>query len=70
MASAPLTQTDTRKNVQTGAMAFGFALVMLGMGYAAVPLYELFCRVTGFGGTTQVASEAEANAAACERSLD
>lgn len=26
---------------------------MLGLGYAAVPLYDLFCRVTGFGGTTQ-----------------
>lgn len=36
---------------------------MLGMGYAAVPLYNLFCRVTGFGGTTQVASEGEASAA-------
>ncbi|WP_245638325.1 cytochrome c oxidase assembly protein [Altererythrobacter ishigakiensis] len=36
------------------------ALAMLGLGYAAVPLYDLFCRVTGFGGTTQVASEAEA----------
>ena len=29
---------------------------MIGMSYAAVPLYDLFCRVTGFGGTTQVAS--------------
>lgn len=24
------------------------------MAYAAVPLYDLFCRVTGYGGTTQV----------------
>lgn len=32
------------------------ALVFLGVGlaYAAVPLYQLFCQVTGFGGTTQV----------------
>jgi cytochrome c oxidase assembly protein subunit 11 len=29
---------------------------MLGMSYAAVPLYDLFCKVTGLGGTTQVAS--------------
>lgn len=36
------------------------AVAMLGMGYAAVPLYDLFCRVTGFGGTTQRATEAEA----------
>jgi len=26
---------------------------MLGLSYAAVPLYEMFCRVTGYGGTTQ-----------------
>ena len=48
------------RNRRTMLMAFGMALAMLGMGYAAVPLYDLFCRVTGFGGTTQVASEAEA----------
>ena len=28
---------------------------MVGLSYASVPLYDLFCRVTGFGGTTQVA---------------
>lgn len=28
---------------------------MVGMAYAAVPLYALFCQVTGFDGTTQVA---------------
>ena len=27
--------------------------IMLGLSFAAVPLYDLFCRVTGFGGTTQ-----------------
>jgi cytochrome c oxidase assembly protein subunit 11 len=36
---------------------------MLGLGYAAVPLYDLFCRATGFGGTTQRATEAQASAA-------
>jgi len=51
------------QNKKTGLIAFGGALAMLGMGYAAVPLYDLFCRVTGFGGTTQQATEAEANAA-------
>jgi cytochrome c oxidase assembly protein subunit 11 len=30
---------------------------MLGLSFAAVPLYDLFCRVTGFGGTTQNASK-------------
>ncbi len=30
---------------------------MFGMGWAAVPLYDLFCRVTGYGGTTNTAAE-------------
>src|SRR5437667_8906496 len=32
--------------------------VMVGMSYAAVPLYDWFCRATGFNGTTQVATAA------------
>ncbi len=31
-------------------------VLMVGAVYAAVPLYRLFCKVTGYGGTTQVAS--------------
>jgi len=46
----------TRKAVPLVGVAFG----MLGMAYAAVPLYDLFCRVTGFGGTTQTARPGEA----------
>ena len=33
--------------------------LMLGLSFAAVPLYELFCRVTGFAGTTQNATNKE-----------
>ena len=33
--------------------------LMLGLSFASVPLYDLFCRVTGFGGTTQNASNKE-----------
>ena len=32
--------------------------LMLGMSYASVPLYEMFCRVTGFDGTPQRADAA------------
>lgn len=35
-----------------------FVAVMVGAAYAAVPLYDWFCRTTGFGGTTQVAAAA------------
>jgi len=48
------------RNRRTGMIALGAALAMLGLGYASVPLYRLFCQVTGFGGTTQRASEAQA----------
>jgi cytochrome c oxidase assembly protein subunit 11 len=36
----------------------GFVAAMVGVSYAAVPLYSWFCRTTGFGGTTQVAKSA------------
>ena len=37
---------------------FFIGMLMLSLSYAAVPLYDIFCRVTGFGGTTQIASSA------------
>jgi cytochrome c oxidase assembly protein subunit 11 len=33
---------------------------MAGLSFASVPLYDMFCRVTGFGGTTQIAKLAPA----------
>ena len=35
----------------------GVGLAMLGLGFASVPLYRIFCQQTGFGGTTQRADE-------------
>lgn len=58
MASTPL----NHRNRRVGLIALAIAIAMLGMGYAAVPLYRMFCQVTGFGGTTQRASAAEASA--------
>ncbi len=43
------------RNLRTFGALFGVTVFMLGMAYAAVPLYDLFCRVTGFGGTPQTA---------------
>lgn len=61
MASVP--QDLRRNNARTGLYAALLAAAMLGLGYASVPLYRIFCQVTGFGGTTQRASLSEAIAA-------
>src|SRR5262249_61889699 len=37
-----------------------FVAFMVGMAYAAVPLYSWFCRTTGFGGVPQIVSVAPA----------
>ncbi|CAH0497499.1 cytochrome c oxidase assembly protein [Novosphingobium sp. CECT 9465] len=51
---------DPRKNRRVGLLAAAGAVAMLGLGYASVPLYRLFCQVTGYGGTTQRADSATA----------
>jgi cytochrome c oxidase assembly protein subunit 11 len=50
----PLRRCDKIVAVSCGL----FVAVMVGAAYAAVPLYNWFCRVTGFNGTTQVATSA------------
>lgn len=47
-----------RANRRLAIALFAVPVAMVGAAYASVPLYELFCRVTGFGGTTQVAEAA------------
>jgi cytochrome c oxidase assembly protein subunit 11 len=41
---------------KTAAQLSSVALLMVSLSFAAVPFYDWFCRVTGFAGTTQVAS--------------
>jgi cytochrome c oxidase assembly protein subunit 11 len=45
-----------RRDVITAAACGVLVAAMVGAAYAAVPLYNWFCRTTGFGGTTQVAT--------------
>lgn len=52
----PVSMALRNRRVMRGALML--ALCSLGMGFAAVPLYRIFCQTTGFGGTTQ---RAEAN---------
>ena len=44
------------RNRNTSFVVGGVAAAMLGLAFASVPLYDLFCRATGLGGTTQRAS--------------
>ncbi len=54
---------DQRQGIhRTGLMAGGFALFMVAMAYASVPLYRIFCQQTGYGGTPARVTEAEASA--------
>jgi cytochrome c oxidase assembly protein subunit 11 len=53
---------DGKKNLRTAVIAASVAIGMVGLSYAAVPLYRMFCQVTGFGGTTQRADAAPAEA--------
>ncbi len=45
-----------RRNGRTAALATLLVAAMVGLAFASVPLYRLFCQVTGFGGTTQRAA--------------
>lgn len=50
--------SNARANRRVGLIAALAAIAMIGVAYASVPLYRLFCQVTGWGGTTQRAVEA------------
>ena len=48
-----LEQRTQRSNVRIAFLCLAFFSAMIGLAYASVPLYQLFCQVTGYGGTTQ-----------------
>lgn len=45
------------KQTRVALICLGVTFGMLGMSYAAVPLYQLFCQITGYAGTTQRAED-------------
>ncbi|MSP48063.1 MAG: cytochrome c oxidase assembly protein [Alphaproteobacteria bacterium] len=45
-------------NRRVATLVAGIAVGMFALAYASVPLYRLFCQVTGYGGTTQRAETA------------
>src|ERR1043165_8716497 len=55
------------RDVAVAAACGAFVALMVGASYAAVPFYNWFCRVTGFNGTTQVATSAPSSAPLARR---
>ncbi len=53
MQPAPTDKRKTNSNRLIAAICVAFFGGMVGMAYAAVPLYAMFCQITGYGGTTQ-----------------
>ena len=60
MTNRPINSELNRRHRRVGTMAAGGALFMLGLAFAAVPLYRIFCQMTGYAGTTQRATQASA----------
>ena len=55
MSGGPKSGNMRRRNLTVMASLFALVFGMVGLSFASVPLYNLFCKATGFGGTTQVA---------------
>lgn len=49
----PAAKELKRRNLRVAVVMGGVFVSMVGVAFAAVPLYQLFCQVTGYGGTTQ-----------------
>ena len=60
MTSIADRQRLARKNGRTAALAALMVAAMVGLAFASVPLYRIFCQVTGFAGTTMKVDEAVA----------
>lgn len=59
--------TSSVSHAKTVRVLVVVTLSMLGLGFASKPLYDTFCRVTGYAGTTRVAQEM--NATVLERDI-
>jgi cytochrome c oxidase assembly protein subunit 11 len=61
LGERPMAAEAAAKHRRVGLICLAVAVGMLGMAFAAVPLYRVFCQVTGFAGTTQVAKAPSKN---------
>ncbi len=51
-----------QKNAKTAVVLFSVVAGMIGLAFASVPLYRIFCQTTGLAGTPGIRSEAPAQA--------
>jgi cytochrome c oxidase assembly protein subunit 11 len=51
-------KSDKNANRRVAFACLGVFCMMVGISFAAVPLYRIFCQATGFAGTTRVATAA------------
>jgi len=58
MNQTPRNQALQRRHRMLAAWCTVLVVGMVGMAYAAVPLYRLFCQATGFDGTPRIATKA------------
>ncbi len=65
----PNNQELTLKNKRLGLIVLAIVIAMIGLSFAAIPLYSLFCSVTGFGGTTQTADTLPSEAQIIDREI-
>ena len=68
-----MSEKKTASNQGSGALALRLLLFAVGMfafGYALVPLYDVFCEITGFGGRTNETPAVVAEVADQSRSID
>lgn len=52
------TDAAQAKNKRLAIILLSVAIGMIGLAFASVPLYRIFCQVTGFGGTPKIATNA------------
>ena len=61
MTEGPVKPNSNRSDLTVAIACVAFFASMIGVTYASVPLYQLFCQITGYGGTTQKAESAPSN---------
>ena len=57
------------RNARTGVIMFAIVFGMVGVAYGSVPLYRMFCQLTGFAGTPQIAEGGQAPGAVAGRTI-